>query len=204
MLFLPGMKTTMKLVIGSLVMSSVALAGPAPDFLGAPAKPHIDPHLVASSGTAPIEPSDILAFRFNDDLLTTSGYDQVDRAALWLKVHPKDKIVLEGHTDKVGDPPYNNDLAMRRVFAARKRLMQDNISTDRIIMLGYGEVDSAENPADRRVRMYTTRLSPQAVLALTVEDRDVVASWTEKGKMMQLRRGMKGTETITPTVTARR
>lgn len=204
MLFLSAMKTTLKLVIGSLVMSSAAVAGPAPDFLGSPAKPHIDPRLVASSGTAPIAPSDILSFRFNDDLLTTSGYDQVDRAALWLKVHPKDKIVLEGHTDHIGDPPYNNDLAMRRVYAARKRLMQDSISTDRIIMIGYGEIESAENPADRRVHMYTTRMSPQAVLALTVEDREVVASWTERGRMIQLHRGMKAPEVITPTVTARR
>lgn len=203
MLFLSAMKTTLKMIIGSLLMSSVAVAGPAPDFLGAPAKPHIDPSLVASSGKAPIAPSDILAFRFDDDLLTTSGYDQVDRAALWLKVHPKDKIVLEGHTDKVGTPPYNNDLAMRRVNSARKRLMQDNISTDRIIMISYGEVDSIENPADRRVRMYTTQLSPQAVFALTDKSRDVVASWTERGKMKTMTRDTPGT-IITPTVTARR
>ncbi|HUS31385.1 MAG TPA: OmpA family protein [Kofleriaceae bacterium] len=163
------MKTTLG-IITSLLLSSAAFAGnAAPDFTGAAPRPHIDKSLVASSGTAPIEPGDVLQFRSDEAILTTSGYSQVDRAALWLKVHPKDNIVIEGQADHPGTEPYNSDLSMLRAEAVRKRLMSQGISRKRIIMVASGEKDQLLSPADRRVRMYATKLSPQAIYAMTAE-----------------------------------
>jgi outer membrane protein OmpA-like peptidoglycan-associated protein len=164
------MKTTLKLIIGSLVLSSAALAGPAPDFVGAAPRPHIDRSLVASSGTSPIEPGDIVPFAYDTAQLTESGYAQVDRAALWLKVHPRQYIVLEGHASPPGAEPYNDDLSMLRAEAIRKRLLQNGISRSRIIMVARGERADLLSPAERQVRVYATKLTPQVIYAMTAPE----------------------------------
>lgn len=204
MLDLLVMMTKLGLVVGSLLLSSAALADtPAPDFVGKGARPHIDRSLVASSGTNPIEPGDVVPFTFDDATLLDSSYAQVDRAALWLKVHPKQKIVLEGHTDATGTDFYNDDLANRRVDAVRRRLIANGIASDRIVMLTYGERATPGNPAERRVRMYATTLAPQAVIALTPRNSGVVAQWTDKGAMMTMRNGSPPLK-VNPPQTARR
>lgn len=204
MLDLLVMKTKLGLVVGSLLLSSAALADTtAPDFVGKGARPHIDRSLVASSATNPIEPGDVVPFTFDDAALSDSSYAQVDRAALWLKVHPKQRIVLEGHTDPSGSELYNDDLANRRIDAVRQRLIADGIPSDRIIMLTYGERATIGNPAERRVRMYATTLSPQAVIALTPRDAGIVAQWTDNGAMMTMRTGTAPLK-VNPPQTARR
>jgi len=198
------MKTKRGLVLGSLLLSSAALADTAaPDFVGTAVRPHIDPTLVASSGTNPIEPGDVVPFTHDNAALFDSSYAQVDRAALWLKVHPRQKIVLEGHTDKTGSDVYNDDLANRRIDAVRRRLIADGIPSDRIVMLTYGERAMLENPAERRVRMYATTLSPQAVIASTPRDSGIVAQWTDRGAMLTMRNGTAPLK-VNPPQTARR
>jgi hypothetical protein len=204
MLDLLVMKTKLGLMVGSLLLSSAALADtPAPDFIGKGARPHIDPTLVASSATNPIEPGDVVPFTHDNATLLDSSYAQVDRAALWLKVHPRHKIVLEGHTDMTGSDVYNDDLANRRIDAVRHRLMANGIPSDRIVMLTFGERAMLENPAERRVRMYATTLSPQAVIALTPRNAGIVAQWTDNGAMMTMRNGTPPLK-VNPPQTARR
>jgi outer membrane protein OmpA-like peptidoglycan-associated protein len=169
------MKTTLKMIIGSLVLSSVAYAGSGPDFVGAPARAHIDRSLVASSGTNPIEPGDVVPFAFNTAQLTDSGYAQVDRAALWLKVHPRENIVLEGQASPPGSEGYNVDLSMLRAEAIRARLLANGISRSRIIMVASGEREQLLSPPEQQVRMYSTKLAPQVIYAMTHED----AKWME-------------------------
>jgi outer membrane protein OmpA-like peptidoglycan-associated protein len=167
------MKTTLKMIIGSLVLSSAAFAGTGPDFVGAPSRAHIDRSLVASSGTNPIDPGDIVPFSNDSAKLTDIGYAQIDRTALWLKVHPRHNIVVEGHADHPGTEPYNEGLSMLRAEAIRKRLLQNGISRSRIIMIASGENDLDFNPAERHVRLYATKLSPQAVYAMAAEQKKV-------------------------------
>lgn len=160
----------------------------APDFVGAAPRPHIDRSLTASDQTTPIDPGDVLNFANDQAAPTLAGYEQIDAAARWLKSHPRQRIVLEGHTDRVGDAVYNEDLATRRIDMVRRRLLRNGISSDRIVLITYGEREAIapENPNDRRVVMYVTELSPQAVIAMTMTGRDaVVATWTEKGALMQ-------------------
>jgi outer membrane protein OmpA-like peptidoglycan-associated protein len=199
------MKTTLALLLGSLLFASAALADTTPpDFVGGDARPHIDPSLVAQpmQPRPKIQPADIVAFGFNTAGLTEAGFSQVDRAALWLGQHPAYRLVLEGHTDAVGAANYNKDLSMRRIATVRQRLLQDGIGSDRIIMMSYGDVDAIEpaNPNDRRVVMYATKMSPKAVVAATFAFRaPIVASWTDQNLLIQ-----QGPGVTAPTAISRR
>ena len=182
------MQTKLALVVGSLLLSSAALADTTgPDFVSAKPRVHIDSSLVASSGTSRIAPGDVVQFAYDKDQLTEAGYAQIDRAARWLKKHPQQRVVLEGHASTPGPVMYNDDLATRRINAIRNRFAQWGISTDRVVMVIYGE---REQPADRRVVMYTTKLAPDAVAAMAMESDAAIASmWTVNGKLKVLPRG---------------
>jgi hypothetical protein len=56
-------------------------------------------------------------------------------------------------------------------------------------MITYGdrEATEPENPADRRVVMFATRQSPQAVITSQLDHRNViVATWTDRNSLFQL------------------
>jgi hypothetical protein len=136
-----------------------------------------------------IDPLDVVAFPYDNADLTAAPTDQIDRAARWLKQHPDRNIVLEGHTDISGGNNYNNDLSVRRIDAVRQRLLAWNIPANRIIMVAYGERGATpfENPNDRRVVMFSTRLPPEQVIALQMEARDVVvANWMTNGQLHEI------------------
>jgi outer membrane protein OmpA-like peptidoglycan-associated protein len=212
MLIPQSMMTRLGIVFCSLVFSSAAFAGGAattgPDFVNAAPKRHIDRSLVASpDGYKRIDPGNVVPFLFDKAVLTAEGYDEVDTAARWLKSHPRHKLVLEGHTDAIGLAPYNEDLATRRMEAIRQRLRQHGIANDRIVLITFGEREAMdlENPlfpADRKVTMYATELTPQAVVAVVRENRPaIVASWWERGALLQMQHGLT---TPTKTITVRR
>lgn len=195
-------------MVGSLLVTSAALADTtAPDFVGGAPRPYIHPSLTASNGPQKkIEPGDVVSFAFDRDVMTADGYDQVDHAARWLASHPRHRLVLEGHTDRLGMAVYNEDLATRRMQAVRSRLLRLGVGSDRVVLVTFGEREaiSPENPNDRRVVLYATQLSPRAIAGATFEDRPAaVATWTERGKLMRIAKGMPTTET-TPTRQARR
>lgn len=186
------MKTKLGFVIGSLLLSSAALADntTGPDFVGAAPRPHIDRSLVASSGTSRIEPGDVVQFAFARAELTEVGFAQIDRAAQWLKKHPRQRIVLEGHASTPGDIQYNDELATQRINVVRNRLLQHGLSSDRMVAVVYGERAGLEKPADQRVLMYSTSLSPDAVAAASLETgTPVAAMWTVRGQMKVVQPG---------------
>lgn len=191
MLFLGSMKTKLGFVLGSLLLSSAALAdATGPDFVGAQPRPHIDPSLVASSGTSKIDPGDVVQFAYARAELTEMGFAQIDRAAMWLKKHPRQRIVLEGHASTPGTLEYNDELATQRINTVRNRLLQHGLSGDRIIAVVYGERAALEKPADQRVLMYSTTLAPDAVAAASLENgAPVAAMWTVRGQLKVVQQG---------------
>jgi hypothetical protein len=192
----------------TLLSSSAAFAEVAPttgpDFVGATPRRHIDRSLVASPhGPTRIDPYAVLPFQLDSAQLTAEGWDEVDTAARWLKSHPNHKLVMEGHTDAIGLAPYNEDLATRRMDTVRRRLLQHGLSSDRILMITFGEREAMEleNPlhsADRKVVLYATTLAPQQVVAVVRENRPaIVASWTQRGALMQVTSGLEQQTTTT-------
>lgn len=199
MLLLGSMKTKLGLVIGSLLLSSAALAEDTtgPDFVGAQPRPHIDSSLVASSGTSKIDPGDVVQFAYDRAQLTEAGFAQIDRAAQWLEKHPRQHVVLEGFASKPGDLLYNDNLATQRINTVRNRLMQHGLSSDRIVLVVYGERQALEKPADQRVLMYSTKLSPDAVAAASLETgAPVAAMWTVRGQVKVVQPGSQPPKVI--------
>ncbi|MDB4957460.1 MAG: peptidoglycan-associated lipoprotein [Myxococcales bacterium] len=196
-----GMKTKRLVHLATLLAAALGTAActgrhldraPAsPDFSDRAPRRFIPEDLAASSGKARNAPLDIVAFHLDSALLLNSGIAQVDTAAKWMLRHPEYKIVLEGHTDRIGDAPYNEDLATRRAQIVRNHLMGWGVPSDRIVLVIYGESEaiSPDNPSDRRVVMFASDRPTREIVAATLEHRHAqTAVWTQNGSLFQEKR----------------
>jgi outer membrane protein OmpA-like peptidoglycan-associated protein len=187
------MKTLLAFLIAGLAAGDVA-AGP--DFESR--NPHGKP-LAASSGYNELLPADDVIFKFDSDQLTDSGVAQVDTAARWLAQNRRMTIVVEGYADHVGYADYNEDLATRRAQTVRHALMKRGISSDRVLVVVYGEevADPAGNPLDRRVIMYASPWPRQQLIRASLGRKQaLVAMWTDKNAAFTETRGTSNVKTI--------
>lgn len=86
--------------------------------------------------------------------LKPGGERVVDRLADFMKTYPKRRVAIEGFTDSVGNPSYNQDLSERRAEAVRLALVDRGIDPARVVARGYGEeypVASNANVAGRQM-----------------------------------------------------
>lgn len=67
----------------------------------------------------------------------------ITKVADYLKAHPTDSLLVEGHTDDRGTEEYNLALGERRAQSVRDRLVSAGVSGDRITTISYGK----EKPA---------------------------------------------------------
>jgi peptidoglycan-associated lipoprotein len=67
----------------------------------------------------------------------------INKVADYLKAHPTDSLLVEGHTDDRGTEEYNLALGERRALSVRDRLISAGVSGDRITTISYGK----EKPA---------------------------------------------------------
>jgi outer membrane protein OmpA-like peptidoglycan-associated protein len=175
----------MKTLLASLMVA--ALAAPAaagPDFSSR--SPRAQP-LAASPASSEIGPLDDVVFATNETLLSEASHAQIETAARWLKAHPSQRIVLEGYADGVGMAYYNEDLATRRAFNVRQHLIGQGVAADRIIMVVYGEEGAigGDNVLDRRVVMYTTKLTPKQIARASFERKNALtAAWVQGRALM--------------------
>ena len=66
--------------------------------------------------------------------------DRLKEVADFMNTYPQTTTVIEGHTDSVGKPKYNQTLSQRRADSVRAYLIKNfNINPDRISTKGYGE-----------------------------------------------------------------
>jgi outer membrane protein OmpA-like peptidoglycan-associated protein len=89
--------------------------------------------MVTSRRVKPIE------FEFNSDVLLPSSMDLLDRVANVLRGRPRLKLIVEGHTDDVGDDDYNMELSRYRADAVKTYLVKKGIHPETIRARGYGE-----------------------------------------------------------------
>ncbi|MGF1464186.1 MAG: OmpA family protein [Maricaulaceae bacterium] len=105
--------------------------------------------------------ADEIEFELNSDVLTPLGAQTLDNLAAVL--NDPDfagvKIELIGHTDATGDADYNQDLSLRRAYAAYTYLTtKRSIDADRLKFDGRGErelkdVSNPNSGANRRVEV---------------------------------------------------
>ncbi len=99
-------------------------------------------------------------FRTNKSQLESGGMHNVQKLADFLKQYPKNKVLIEGHTDSTGSSSHNQALSEQRADAVRIALIDMKISSDRISIRGYGEnypvasnTTSANRQLNRRVEI---------------------------------------------------
>lgn len=71
--------------------------------------------------------------------LKSVGIRNVQKLADFLKQYPKQKVLVEGHTDSTGSDTFNLGLSDRRAGAVRMALIDKGIASERITTRGYGE-----------------------------------------------------------------
>jgi outer membrane protein OmpA-like peptidoglycan-associated protein len=85
---------------------------------------------------------DLTGFRFGGAKVPPKAKPMISELANAAKADPNSKVVIEGHTDNVGSPAYNQALAMSRAQAVRSALVREGVDANRIEVRSLGE----ENP----------------------------------------------------------
>ncbi len=78
-------------------------------------------------------------FAFDSARLTEAAQSPLDRLATFLREHPDRRIRVEGHTDSIGSPEYNQDLSKRRAQSVADAMIRRGIDPTRMVVVGYGE-----------------------------------------------------------------
>ena len=184
------------LIIASLMaLPGLALADHSattrgPDFVAATAPhPAFDRSLAASPGTAPIAPLELVMFGFDQTSLDPAAVSQLDTLAKWMKHHPEQNLVIEGHTDRIGSAEYNESLGARRATSVRAHLESWGIPSDRIVVATFGErgAHHEENSNDRRVVIFASTKDRQALAHDVLENtRAEAVAWTDRGTKLSI------------------
>jgi peptidoglycan-associated lipoprotein len=132
---------------GISVASAPPPAAPAP----APAAPAPTPAPVAAApAPAPPAPTVVEEYKINDALrpvyfafdsskIRPADARTLDASADWLKAHPDQLTLIEGHCDERGTNEYNLALGERRANAAMSYLVSRGIEARRISIISYGK-----------------------------------------------------------------
>ncbi|MCK5889361.1 MAG: peptidoglycan-associated lipoprotein Pal [Methylococcales bacterium] len=81
----------------------------------------------------------IIYFKFDSSQVRNDYVSVVMAHATYLKDHPLQHIVLEGHADERGSREYNIALGEQRSKSVYKRMISQGVSTSQIEIMSYGE-----------------------------------------------------------------
>ncbi|MGB3751252.1 MAG: OmpA family protein [Arcobacteraceae bacterium] len=102
-------------------------------------------------------PADLgIVFETDSAKIKSSDIEKFEKYATYLKSDLDSKVVIEAHTDSVGNAHYNLGLSQKRAQSVMKKLVNMGIDANRIETIGYGETkpmvtnDTAENRAKNR------------------------------------------------------
>jgi peptidoglycan-associated lipoprotein len=116
---------------------------PAPPPVPEPAAPAP----VATAAPAPPPPKDFQAnsalnpihFDFDKAEIRADDARTLDANANWLREHPDQLVLIEGHCDERGTPAYNLALGDRRAKSTMNYLASRGVSNGRMSIISYGE-----------------------------------------------------------------
>jgi outer membrane protein OmpA-like peptidoglycan-associated protein len=97
--------------------------------------------------------NDIL-FDFNSAALRQESRQTLRDLAANFQRYPDETVSVEGHTDNVGSPEYNQGLSERRAYSVRDYLVEQGVQPTRVTAIGFGETrpkDSNNTPEGRQL-----------------------------------------------------
>jgi outer membrane protein OmpA-like peptidoglycan-associated protein len=97
--------------------------------------------------------NDIL-FDFNSAALRPDSQQTLRDLAGNFQRYPDETVSVEGHTDNVGSPEYNQGLSERRAYSVRDYLVSQGVAPSRVTAIGFGETQpkaSNETPEGRQL-----------------------------------------------------
>jgi len=104
--------------------------------------------------------SDIL-FDFNSSALRSESRSTLNELANNFAQYPDNRVVVEGHTDSVGEEAYNQRLSEKRAGTVADYLIDHGVPSGNVTVYGYGEMrpkssnDTAEGrQLNRRVEIH--------------------------------------------------
>jgi outer membrane protein OmpA-like peptidoglycan-associated protein len=71
--------------------------------------------------------------------LSPQAMRSVDKLAEFLQKNPNRNVLIEGHTDSVGNDPFNLTLSQKRADSVKETLVSKGIAEERITPKGYGK-----------------------------------------------------------------
>ena len=111
-----------------------------------------------------------IQFEFDKDEITLESCTTLDRLVEVMESSPRLKLVIQAHTDDVGDDAYNLDLSRRRAKAVSAYFAAKGIAPPSITYRGYGATKPIASNAteegrarNRRVEFYVTTRDWSAV-----------------------------------------
>ena len=81
---------------------------------------------------------DNVLFDFDKTAIKPDGAKILDRLIAFLKENSDKRVALEGHTDSIGTPQYNQGLSERRAASVKDYLTKRGIAANRISTAGFG------------------------------------------------------------------
>jgi peptidoglycan-associated lipoprotein len=111
-----------------------------------PSNPSVSSGNPADDGILHVWPRDVtdrVFFDLDKAVVRPEGRDVLAKWVVFLKSHPNDKLLIEGHSDERGTREYNLALGERRADALKEYLLANGIQADRIQTVSYGK----ERPA---------------------------------------------------------
>lgn len=80
-----------------------------------------------------------IEFDTNKDVIKSTSFDNLNTATEILSEHDSYNVIIEGHTDDVGNDAANKMLSQKRAEAVKNYLTRRGVSESRIVAVGYGE-----------------------------------------------------------------
>lgn len=83
---------------------------------------------------------DRVYFRINMDQIQVRSWPLLKTVAKLLKANRQyERVRIQGHADKRGDPTFNQQLSLRRGQAVRKMLTEFGVAAERLVVEGFGD-----------------------------------------------------------------
>jgi len=89
-------------------------------------------------------------YDYAESYLSESAYATLDKAVKFLQDNPNAKMIVEGHTDNIGNPEFNKTLSINRAKTVANYLIDMGVPAERVEAIGYGESRPLASNDDER------------------------------------------------------